>query len=247
MLVRPLATLALAAALTAGACRAAPDPAPRPERPAERPVLGLMTTLPLLWGEAADVGELLGQDGAAGWVRGEIERRFAIEPLDTLDAAALARLDRLVLAQPRALSPAENVALDAWVRGGGRLLLFADPMLTRHSRYPVGDRRRPQDVALLSPILAHWGLELRFDEAQAEGERIQEIMGTGAPLNLAGSFRVDPGAACTASSGAVLVRCRIGEGRVVALADAAMLDDPESGDTAARKTALARMLSLAFD
>ena len=51
------------------------------------------------------------------------------------------------------------------MRGGGRVLLFADPMLTRHSAFALGDRRRPQDVVLLSPILARWRLELQFDES----------------------------------------------------------------------------------
>lgn len=206
-----------------------------------------MTTLPLLWGEAGDVGELLAANGTAGWVRGEIERRYAIEPLDTLEAAALAKLDRLVLAQPRALSPEENVALDAWVRGGGRLLLFADPMVTRHSRYPVGDRRRPQDVVLLSPILAHWGLELRFDDAQAEGERLVGIEGVAVPLNLAGSFVLSDSASCTLAAQGFMARCRLGKGSVTAVADAAVLDDSESGDLGQRRDALAHLLDLAFD
>lgn len=247
MSARALAALALAASLTAGACRAAPEPVSEPERRAERPALGLMTTLPLLWGEAADIGELLAADGAAGWVREVIERRYAIEPLDTLEAGALAKLDRLVLAQPRALNPAENVALDAWVRGGGRLLLFADPMLTRRSRYPVGDRRRPQDVVLLSPILAHWGLELRFDGAQAEGERLIETEGVVVPGNLAGSLALADGAACTLAAQGFMARCRLGKGRVIVVADAAVLDDPESGEFDQRRNALAHLLILAFD
>lgn len=243
MPARSLARLALAASLAAATCRAAPEPPP----PGERPALGLMTTLPLFWAEAGNMGDLLAAEARPGWVREELDGRFVLEPLDTLDEASLAPLKRLVLAQPRALSPAENVALDAWVRGGGRLLLFADPMLTRQSRYAVGDRRRPQDVALLSPILAHWGLELLFDDAQGEGERNREIAGRAVPVNLAGSFHIIAGSSCAAAPGAVLVRCRVGKGQVVALADAAVLDDPESGDPATRRAALAHLLGLAFE
>ncbi len=241
----PARTLALiaAAAWLAAACRPVAETRPA----SERPPLGLMTTLPLIWAEATDLGELLAPKGEVNWVKVELEGRFLLEPLDTLEEGSLARLDRLVLAQPRALSPGENVALDAWVRGGGRLLLFADPMLTRHSRFAVGDRRRPQDVALLSPILSHWGLELLFDAEQAEGERLIEIEGASVPVALAGSFGVAPGAACTSAGGGVLVRCRLGKGSVVALADAAVLDDPEAGDTGPRQDALGRLLALAFD
>lgn len=239
MIARPLAAAALAG-LLAAACSAAPEPSSDREHPS----LGLMTTLPLVWAEAPDIGELLQSQSSGGWVRQELEQRFTLEPLDTLDAASLARLDRLVLAQPRPLTPEENVALDAWVRGGGRLLLFADPMVTRPSRYPVGDRRRPQDVVLLSPILAHWGLELMFDAEQGEGERAVAIDGASVAVDLAGSFKLAPEAPCALSGGGVLARCRLGKGEVVVLADAAVLDDPESEQ---RRAALSHLLALAFD
>ena len=62
-----------------------------------------------------------------------IEARYTLQPLDTLspvpalspdapDTDPLAGLERLAVIQPRGLSPADNVALDQWVRGGGRLL-----------------------------------------------------------------------------------------------------------------------------
>lgn len=243
MLARPIAGLALAVSLAAGACSAAPEPAP----PTQRPALGLMTTLPLIWSEAADIGELLKPDANGGWVRQALEKRFALEPLDLLDEESLAGLDRLILAQPRALGPDENVALDAWVRQGGTLLLFADPLLTRHSRFPVGDRRRPQDVVLLSPILSHWGLELLFDEEQAEGERIVEIEDASLPVNMPGRFEVARGAACSLAGSGVLAMCRLGQGRVVALADAALLDDAEGGDPESRAAALDHLIELTFD
>lgn len=250
MAARALAALALASSLAAGACSAAPErasePASEPGRLAEKPAVGVMTTLPLLWAEADSVGELLAANGAGGWVRAELDRHYAIEPLDTLDAAALAKLDRLVLAQPRPLTPAENVALDAWVRRGGKLLLFADPMLTRPSRYPVGDPRRPQDVALLSPILAHWRLELRFDDAQAEGEQLRVIDGVGVPVNLAGSLALAAGARCTLAAQGLLARCRLGQGSAAIVADAALLDDPESGTVEQHRRALSHLLGLAF-
>jgi hypothetical protein len=130
------------------------------------------------------------------WARPVLEQRFRLVPLDYLSADALAPHDTLLLAQPRALSAEENVALDGWVRGGGSLLLFADPMMTGESRFNLGDRRRPQDVALLSPILTHWDLELVFDDSQAAGLRFLGGNGPQLPVNLAG-----PGAARTRIAG----------------------------------------------
>lgn len=245
MIARTLASLALAAALAGASigCRAEPDAAAR-TAPAK---LGLMTTLPLYWAEASEVGELLQGQQEPRWVRQALETRFLLEPLDTLDTAALGDLRLLMLAQPRALAPEENVALDAWVRRGGRLLLFADPMLTLESRFGMGDKRRPQDVILLSPILTHWGLELSFDPSQPAGERMVTVDGREVPVDLAGILRTLPGGTCEIVGEAVLARCRVGEGSITVLADGAVLDDPESGDTRQRRAAVLELAALAFD
>ena len=216
-----------------------------PQDEAERRPLGLMSTLPIYWGEAAGMDELIGGTAQPHWVRGTLEREFDLIPVDNLaEARELAQDDGLtwlLLAQPRALSGPENVALDKWVRGGGQLLLFADPMLTGHSRFSIGDRRRPQDVILLSPILSRWGLSLHFDEAQLAGEREVDYDGMALPVDLAGTFRLvatDPGAPaqCKLAADKVVADCAIGQGRALIVSDAALLDQ-DAGGTARENAA----------
>lgn len=243
MHARAAVCAALMLALAASGCRAAADPV----APGAQVTLGLMTTLPIYWGEADDVGELLKSQASAGWVRQALERRFVLEPLDTLDASSLRGMGRLMMAQPRALSPEENVALDGWVRAGGRLLLFADPLLTVHSRFGIGDRRRPQDVVLLSPILSHWGLTLNFDEDQGIDRTRIEIDGTSVPVALAGRFSLAAGSRCAVAADGVLAECRVGKGYVTVFADAALLDDPEDGTAQDRQAALTMLVARAFD
>ena len=214
----------------------------------EKPELGLLTTLPIYWNETHDIGEALGGETPAHWARAALEEDYRLVPLDTLDAGerGLVGLDRLLLAQPRALSPEENVALDDWVRGGGRVLLFADPLLTGGSRFHIGDRRRPQDVILLSPILRRWGLDLRFDPDQPQGERGVSLDGASVPVNLAGSFgkiATDAPADCTLAAGGLVADCRIGEGRAVVIADAALLGQARA---AGARAALDRLAARAF-
>jgi hypothetical protein len=209
------------------------------------PELGLMGTIPIYWGESGDVGELLAGSSAAHWARALLEADYQLRPLDTLNDESLAGLDFLMLAQPRALSAAENVALDAWVRGGGRLLLFADPMLTGESRFAIGDRRRPQDVILLSPILGHWGLVLEFDEDRAGGFALVPTPDAPLPVNLPGSLTVRDGEAdCKLRAADVLAECAVGKGRAVIFADAALLDLHETHPGAA--TALNWLIATSF-
>jgi hypothetical protein len=214
-----VALLGLATALSV---LAAPGHA---QQPASLPELGLMGTIPIFWGETGELSELISGAGETHWARARLEAGYTLRPLDSLSDESLERLEFLLLAQPRALSPAENVALDAWVRAGGRLLLFADPMLTSESRFAVGDRRRPQDVILLSPILRHWGLELEFDIDRPAG--FAEVMTAGVriPVNRPGRFvEVSDESACALAADNVLARCAVGAGRALVLADAALLD-----------------------
>lgn len=192
----------------------------------DKPPLGLFTSLPIYWSEHDSMSEAI--DGEQRhWARTVLETDHRLVPLDTLDDPAFARLDALVMAQPRPLAPQENVALDEWVRNGGRLLLFADPLLTEATRFPLGDRRRPQDVVLLSPILGRWGLQLTFDEDQGEGERTVAYGSTVLPERLAGRLRVIAGGApaqCALTAQQLVADCRIGKGHAVVVADAALLE-----------------------
>jgi hypothetical protein len=209
---------------------------------------GLFTTLPILWNEAGSVAEQLGAAEEPHWARAAIAGDGQIVPLDVLAAPGnlgpLTGLTQLVIAQPRPLSGEENVALDQWVRGGGRVLLFADPALTEASAFPIGDRRRPQSTVLLSPILRRWGLDLTFDETQPLDGQSVSLGQTVMPIALAGRFARLPGAACRLSAGQVVAVCTIGRGRVTAVADAALLerDDPAG----AGQLALETLLSQAF-
>lgn len=214
---------------------------------ANEPLL-LFTSLPIYWGEASDLASALDGDEPLHWARRAIEESRPLHPVDTLDAASLRGRRDLLVIQPRPLSPAENVALDDWVAAGGRLLLFADPALTQASAFALGDRRRPQDTVLLSPILARWGLRLEFDMDQPAGEHAAGLGdGIAAPVDLPGRFVAMAGgrsdARCTIEAAALVADCRVGHGRVLALADAALFE--RQGD-AARRAALQALMARAW-
>ena len=204
------------------------EPGATGQEAAETVNLGLFTTLPIYWGEGAEIGAMLSGASEPGWVRPVLEERATLVPLDTLEADALEGLDHVVLAQPRPLAPSENVAFDSWLREGGRALIFADPLLTQHSDYALGDPRRPHDMVVMSPLFARWGLELRFDDGQPAGERLVGFGDGEIPVDLAGAFALagkDAQADCTLSDSGLVARCKLGAGQVTMVADAALVDD----------------------
>ena len=94
-----------------------------------------------------------------------------------------------MMAQPRAQTAENLVALDDWVRRGGRLLLFADPMLEWPSDRALGDPTRPPAMFADTGLLAHWGL--RLDAPDVRGPAKGRISGhdvlTVSPGALAGT------------------------------------------------------------
>ncbi|MBU2586830.1 MAG: GldG family protein [Alphaproteobacteria bacterium] len=248
----------LAAVLLALAgCNQAPTDETGAEKSPQQTV-GLMTSLPLYWPEGAELHELAAGNTAPPWQRQAIEGRYAIVPLDTLspipalppDAAEvdpLAGLARLAVIQPRGLSPADNVALDAWVRRGGRLLLVLDPALTGDYDAPLGDPRRPVDGALIPPVVARWGLAISFDEGHELAVTTTTLAGAQLPLALAGRIAItDPRAAdCTRLAAGAAASCRVGKGQVMVIADAALFEHPElAGEGGVR---LREVLAAALD
>lgn len=224
-----------------GARPAAPDDA-------AAATIGLFTTLPIFWAESPDLQGFLRSDSQPHWALSALRQYGEVHALDSLLAAEgaepLSRIALLVMAQPRALSPQENVALDRWVTQGGRLLLFADPLLTEDSAYAIGDRRRPQDVILLSPILTHWGLHLAFDEDQRAGERAVALFGGSLPVDLPGRLtRANVGRGCAVLAGGIAASCRIGRGRVLVVADAALLEKDRTEAASGHRDMLERLLA----
>jgi hypothetical protein len=201
-----------------------------PKAAAARPDLMLMTALPIIWGE----GGAFDPASRPAKAYTALQREFTVRPLDVLDRANLSgRL--LLLAQPRALAPEELVALDDWVRAGGRALILADPALVWPSELALGDARRPPPIQLLGPILTHWGVRIDPPEKRALAV---EHRGTRRLVMAAPGAITAPNAPCRMEPSRHLARCRIGDGQVILLADADLLQDSlwaAPGDSGAKR------------
>ncbi|HEX6604119.1 MAG TPA: hypothetical protein VF027_04485 [Sphingomicrobium sp.] len=215
-----LALLVLLAAVTAWLV-VGREPAPPPPRPAgERPPLLLLTSLPLLFGEDFSV------ESSGSPALKALETRYRIIPISVTDAAELNKGRLLLMAQPPAQRPEDLVALDKWVRRGGRVLLLADPALDWPSKRPLGDPLRPPQMFTDTGLLAHWGLLLDAPDERGPAERS------------AGGYPVATlspgvlGGRCDIGRDGFVARCRIGNGRATIIADADFLDVPQLGAAA---------------
>jgi hypothetical protein len=211
----------LAALLCLGHVAAAAQPRP------SKPDLMLVTGLPIIWGEG---GAFDPQSRPAASYR-MLEAEFRVRPLDVVDDAGLTTGRLLLLAQPRALAPAELVALDAWVRRGGRVLILTDPRLVWPSSLPLGDIRRPPPIGLLDPLLTHWGLRLEQD---GQGIVVRDLP-DGRRLRMAAPGKFIATKRSCATQDGLWARCRLGSGDALLLADADLMHDSlwTAGDRAA--------------
>ena len=201
------AGIAIVAALALFAAR----PSAPPE-PAEKRRLLLLTSLPLVFGEQFDLG------GGGSPALTALSGNYKVVPISTTAPVELGKGRLLLLAHPPAQTAENLVALDEWVRRGGRVLLFADPLLEWPSERALGDPLRPPPTFADTGLLQHWGL--RIDAPEQRGPQMRKLSGrevlTASPGALTGS--------CEVSADRFVADCRIGEGRAIVVADADLLD-----------------------
>ena len=197
------------------------QPAPLPPRaPDERPTLLLLTSLPLVFGEQFSL-----EPGGSPALKA-LATRYRVIPISVTDEADLARGRLLLMAQPRAQPAEDLVALDDWVRGGGRVLLLADPMLEWPSERPLGDPLRPPPMFMDTGLLGHWGL--RLDTPDERGPKRARLGGYAVLTDSPGSLW----GRCDISRDRLVAHCRIGHGRATIVADADFLDVQRLGNDA---------------
>jgi len=193
---------------------------------ADRPAaVTMLTSLPLRWVQGDDIAAMIAHGAGEDPALLRLEAAGPVQLVDSLADHVPPSGAALLLAHPPALAPRDLVAVDAFVRGGGRAVILADALSGWPARHPLGDPRNPPVTSLLTPLLDHWGVTLG---AAPPGERAaQNVDVAGHRLRLfsAGRFERLP-SGCRAFAGARIAQCRIGAGEAWLVGDADLLFAP---------------------
>ena len=135
-----------------------------------RPVLGIVTNLPLDTGTGGLMSAMRGES-LPFMIYEELRDRFELEYLEQQLQVVPEKVEVLMIAHPRELDPATLYAVDQFVMRGGRVLAFIDP----HSEVSLtaGPDGQPirgySEASNLEPLLKSWGVD--YDPTKIVGDR----------------------------------------------------------------------------
>lgn len=193
--------------------------------PANAPTAVILTGLPLRWSGGEGIAAMIAEGAQDDPALARLTAGGPLSLVDSLVDHLPPPGSTLLLAHPRALAPQELVAIDAFVRGGGRAVVLADALTGWPAPYPLGNPRNPPITSLLTPLLDHWGVTLGAAPAEDHAALRVDVDGARLRLFSAGRFeRLPP--QCTIYADRRVARCPIGDGEAWLVGDADLLFEP---------------------
>ncbi|MBU0822907.1 MAG: GldG family protein [Alphaproteobacteria bacterium] len=189
------------------------------------PATTMLTGLPLRWSGNGDIAAIISGGAEDDPALVQLEAMGPVSLVDSLVDHVPPPGGALLIAHPRALAPQELVAIDAFVRGGGKAVVLADALSGWPAPHPLGDPRNPPVTSLLTPLLDHWGVTLGAAPTDDNSASAADVDGARLRLSSAGAFeRLPP--TCRSFAGRRIAQCRIGAGEAWLVGDADLLFAP---------------------
>jgi len=142
----------------------------------EKPVLGIISNLPLDTGAGGIMAAMRGQSQPF-LIYAELSDRFELEFIVADTVRIPSRIDVLLLAHPRPLSDIQSYAIDQFVMRGGRVIAFIDPqsevsMTAGPNGEPLRGYTEQSDMPLL---MRQWGVGMAENMIIADRKRAQRV------------------------------------------------------------------------
>lgn len=144
----------------------------------KKPVLGLLSSLPLEYGPGGPLAAAQGRS-APYMIYEQLSQSYTIHPLEPVFSAIPPEVDLLVIAHPAELGAEELYAIDQFVLGGGKALVFVDPYLESAAMMqsmqgmqgltPGLPGETVPTSSALPALFAAWGVA--FDETKVVADR----------------------------------------------------------------------------
>lgn len=145
-----------------------------------KPRLALLTSLPMQYGPDGIMAYLQGQ-GRPYVIYQQLEQFFEIVIVDAAFEALPDGIEAFLIVHPPVLGVNQLYAIDQYVLGGGRALIFVDPFAEESAvlmSRPVTGGLPPETVPVtssLEPLLAAWGLDYDSGLVVADLEIAQRV------------------------------------------------------------------------
>ncbi len=137
----------------------------------EKPVVGIMSSLPVFGAEANPMMQQMGQQAQPQWALiTELQNDFTVKHVEMTASKIDDDIKLLVVIHPRDISDAAQFAIDQFIMRGGKLIAFLDASSQVDSRgqNPMMGQM-PAGGSSLDKLLKAWGIE--FDTAKVVADR----------------------------------------------------------------------------
>jgi ABC-type uncharacterized transport system involved in gliding motility auxiliary subunit len=137
----------------------------------EKPVIGVMSSLPVFGMEANPMMQQMGQQGQEPWaIVGELKNDFDLKRVEMDTDKIDDSIKLLLVIHPTGISDKAQYAIDQFIMRGGKVVAFLDPQSLVDSRgqNPMMGQM-PAGGSSLDKLLKAWGLQ--FDTAKVVADR----------------------------------------------------------------------------
>jgi ABC-type uncharacterized transport system involved in gliding motility auxiliary subunit len=152
----------------------------------KKPKLGIITSLPLDGGAGGMAAMMGGGGGQPMAIYQELNQSYATAMLDPNFTSIPADVDVLLIVHPPALNQAQSYAIDQFVLGGGRALVFVDPYSELSQAGGQGSGPVSSD---LPQLFRAWGVFYDPNKILADRQLAQRVQ-VGDPRNPVASYPI---------------------------------------------------------
>ncbi len=144
----------------------------------EKPVVGVMSALPVFGGPANPMAEQMGQAPAAPWTLiDQLKQDFTVRRVELDTQKIDTDVKVLVLIHPQGISDQTQYAIDQFVLRGGKLIAFLDPLSAIASRQQNPEMGGGPSSSSLDKLLKAWGLEFDTGKVVADLDFKMQLQG----------------------------------------------------------------------